>query len=112
MFGAHELFGRLQWSLPGDSVNQREPHGEDTAAPQWTNPAYDIGDLRVGLIGDDWQVDVFLNNITDTLAQYTDAPSAGDYGGGNLAEGREHSRTFYTNRPREFGVRFMKRWGD
>lgn len=112
LFGAHELFVRLQWSFTGDSVNQLEPAGEDTAAPQWTNPAYNIGDLRVGLMGDDWQVDVFLNNITDTRAQYTDSPSPGDYGGGNLAEGRDHSRTFYTNRPREFGVRFMKRWGD
>jgi iron complex outermembrane receptor protein len=111
-FGANEMFVRLQWSFTGDSVNILEPRGLDDQAPQWTNPAYNIGDLRVGFMGDTWQVDVFLNNITDTRGQYTDAPSQGDWAGGNLAEGREHSRTFYTNRPREFGVRFMKRWGD
>jgi outer membrane receptor protein involved in Fe transport len=109
-FGANELFVRLQWSFTGDSVSTLQPFGLDEATPQWTNPAYDIGDLRVGLIGDDWQVDFFLNNITDTRGQYTDDPSPGAYHGGNLAEGREHSRSFYTNRPREYGLRFTKRW--
>ena len=112
LFGAESMFVRLQWSFTGDSVNVLQPAGEDTAAPQWTNPAYNIGDLRVGVVGETWQVDMFLNNITDTRAQYTDAPSPGAYGGGNLAEGRDRSRTFYTNRPRELGVRFTKRWGD
>ncbi|MBT5219547.1 MAG: hypothetical protein HOM16_08690, partial [Woeseia sp.] len=112
LLGADEFFARLQWSFTGNSLNQLQPFGEDTAAPQWTNPAYNIGDLRVGLVGEDWQVDVYLNNITDTRAQYTDSPSPGAYGGGNLAEGRDHSRSFFVNRPREFGVRYMKRWGD
>jgi outer membrane receptor protein involved in Fe transport len=111
LFGANDMFIRLQWSFTGDSVNILEPRGLDDQAPQWTNPAYDIGDLRVGFVGEDWQVDVFLNNITDTRAQYTDSPSPGDYGGGNLAEGREHVRSFFVNRPREFGLRFTKRWG-
>lgn len=111
-FGADELFVRLQWSFTGDSVNILEPRGLDDQAPQWTNPGYDIGDLRVGFVGETWQVDVFLNNITDTRGQYTDSPSQGDWAAGNLAEGRPHSRTFYTNRPREFGMRFTKRWGD
>jgi outer membrane receptor protein involved in Fe transport len=110
-FGANEMFVRLQWSFTGDSVNILEPRGIDDQAPQWTNPAYNIGDIRVGLVGEDWQVDVFLNNITDERGQYTDSPSQGDWAGGNLEEDRPHSRTFFTNRPREFGVRFMKRWG-
>ena len=29
-----------------------------------------------------------------------------------LAEGREHHMNVFVNRPRELGVRFMKRWGD
>jgi len=87
-FGADELFVRLQWSFTGDSVNILQPRGIDDQAPQWTNPAYDIGDLRVGLVGETWQVDVFLNNITDTRGQYNDAPSQGDWAAGNLAEGR------------------------
>ena len=35
------------------------------------NPAYNIGDLRAGLVGDTWQVDVFVNNLTDERAIYT-----------------------------------------
>jgi len=112
LFGANDLFVRLQWSFTGDSTNTLQPAGLDDPNPQWTNPAYDIGDLRVGLVGDDWQVDVFLNNLTDTRGQYTDSPQPGQWTGGNVAEGRDRSRAFYTNRPREFGVRFMKRWGD
>lgn len=112
LFGANDLFVRLQWSFTGDSVNILQPAGLDEANPQWTNPAYDIGDLRVGLVGDDWQVDLFVNNLTDSRGQYTDSPQPGQWGGGNVAEGRDRSRSFYTNRPREFGVRFMKRWGD
>jgi outer membrane receptor protein involved in Fe transport len=112
LFGANDLFVRLQWSFTGDSLNVLQFAGLDEANPQWTNPAYDIGDLRVGLVGDDWQVDLFVNNLTDTRGQYTDSPQPGQWTGGNVAEGRDHSRSFYTNRPREFGVRFMKRWGD
>jgi outer membrane receptor protein involved in Fe transport len=111
-FGANDLFVRLQWSFTGDSTNMLQPAGLDEPNPQWTNPAYDIGDLRVGLVGEDWQVDLFVNNLTDTRGQYTDSPQPGQWTGGNVAEGRDRSRSFYTNRPREFGVRYMKRWGD
>jgi hypothetical protein len=31
---------------------------------------------------------------------------------GSVQDGRERHQTFYTNRPREFGIRYMKRWGD
>lgn len=110
-FGAEELFVRLQWSFTGDSVNTLQFRDENTANPQFTNPAYNIGDLRVGIIGEDWQVDLFVNNVTDTRGTYNDSPSPGDYGSGSIAEGRAHSRALFTNRPRELGVRFMKRWG-
>jgi len=112
LFGANDLFVRLQWSFTGDSTNMLQFAGLDEANPQWINPAYNIGDLRVGLVGDDWQVDLFVNNLTDTRGQYTDSPQPGQWSGGNVAEGRDRSRSFYTNRPREMGVRFMKRWGD
>ena len=112
LFGAYNMFVRLQWSFTGDSTNMLQPASLTDSNPQWTNPAYNIGDLRVGLVGDDWQVDVFVNNLTDTRGQYNDSPQPGQWGGGNVAEGRDRSRSFYTNRPREAGVRFMKRWGD
>jgi outer membrane receptor protein involved in Fe transport len=111
LLGAHDFFVRLQWSFTGDSLNRLQPLGLDTPTPQFLNPSYNIGDLRVGLVGDDWQVDLFLNNLTDERAIYT-------YGAGppimwaaaQLAEGRAHHQNAYVARPREFGVRFTKSW--
>ena len=111
-FGAERLFVRLQWSFTGDSTNTLQFTDENDPNPQFTNPAYDIGDIRVGIIGEDWQVDLFVNNVTDTRGQYNDSPSPYAWGSAQIAEGRDHSRSFYINRPREYGVRFMKRWGD
>jgi iron complex outermembrane receptor protein len=111
LLGAHDFFVRLQWSFTGDSLNRLQPLGLDTPTPQFLNPSYNIGDLRAGLVGDDWQVDLFLNNLTDERAIYT-------YGAGppimwaaaQLAEGRAHHQNAYVARPREFGVRFTKSW--
>jgi iron complex outermembrane receptor protein len=75
-------------------------------------PSYNIGDIRAGIVGDDWQVDVFVNNLTDERAQYM--IDGGDYfwGMAQTAENRPHLQRVWTNRPREFGVRFTTRWGD
>jgi outer membrane receptor protein involved in Fe transport len=111
--GAHDFFIRLQWSFTGDSLNRLDPFSPlDSPTPQFLNPSYNIGDIRAGLVGDDWQVDFFLNNLTDERAIYT-------YGAGppivwaaaQLAEGRAHHQNAYVARPREFGVRFTKSWG-
>jgi outer membrane receptor protein involved in Fe transport len=113
LLGANDFFVRAQWSFTGESLSRLEPLSLDTPAPQFVNPGYNIGDIRVGLVGDDWQVDVFVNNLTDERAIYSYAsgpPFA--WGAAQLAEGRAHHQDAYVNRPREFGVRFMKRWGD
>ncbi len=114
LLGADDFFVRLQWSFTGDSVSRLEPFSLDTSStPQFENPGYNIGDIRVGLVGDDWQVDVFVNNLTDERAIYS--YSSGPpivWQAAQLAEGRAHHQSAYVNRPREIGVRFMKRWGD
>lgn len=111
--GAGDLFVRLQWSFTGDSMSRLEPLSpETTSTPQWTNPSYNIGDLRAGLVGEDWQLDVFINNLTDERAIYS--YSSGPpivWPAGQIAEGRPHHLDAYVARPRELGVRFMKRWG-
>ena len=71
-----------------------------------------MGRLRAGLIGQDWQFDVFINNITDERATYTINTGQYEWAAAQLAEGRMHHQTLFTNRPLEFGVRYMKRWGD
>ena len=112
LFGSDEFFIRTQWSHTGDSVNLLEPLPPDHPNRQFTSDAFTIGDLRFGLAGEDWQADVFINNITDERALYTIRTGDYEWGAAQLAEGRMHHQTVFTNRPREVGVRFMKRWGD
>ncbi len=113
LFGADEFFMRTQWSYSGDNMSVLEPRSQlDEPNPQFTNPAYTIGDLRMGIIGEDWQFDVFVNNITDERAVYTTQDGMFEWGAAQMAEGRPHHQSLYTNRPREAGFRYMKRWGD
>jgi len=113
LFGAgNQAYVRTQWSYTGESFSTLEPRPETDPNPQFKNEAYTIGDLRVGLQGDSWEVALFVNNLTDERAQYTHEDGQFTWGQGNLAENRPHVLRIYTNRPREYGVRFMKRWGD
>ena len=113
LLGADNYFFRLQWSFTGDSLNRLEELSPlDSPNAQFVNPSYNIGDFRVGLVGGDWQVDVFVNNLTEEGASYTSGTGQYLWGAGNLGEGRAHHQNAYVNRPRELGMRFMKRWGD
>lgn len=112
LFGAQELFVRTQWSYTGDSFNVLEPRDLAHPNPRQNSPAYTIGDLRMGIVGQDWQFDVFVNNLTDERAQYTTATGMFEWAAASIQDGRPHHQTVYTNRPREFGIRYMKRWGD
>lgn len=112
LFGADDFFVRTQWSYTGDSLNILEPLPESNPNPQISNPSYTIGDLRAGLIGEDWQVDIFINNLADERAVYTHQTGLFEWGAASIAEGRAHHQTLFTNRPREIGIRYMKRWGD
>ena len=111
MFGGEDFFIRTQWSYVGSSVSVLEPRGTDDANPQFFNPSYTIGDLRMGFIGEDWQFDVFINNLTDETAIFTTQDGLFEWGAAQISEGRMHHQTVFTNRPREAGIRYMKRWG-
>ncbi len=111
-FNGSERFMRFQVSYTGESVNRLDPADpDDSPNPQFTNSAYAIADISAGVRGEDWQVSVFLNNITDERATYTIGTGIMEWGMANAAEGRDHVQRVYTNRPREFGVRFTKSWG-
>ena len=113
LFGNNNAFIRTQWSYNGDTVSIIEPISpEDGNNPQFTNSAYTIGDLRFGIQGDDWEASIFVNNLTDERADLTHADGQFDWGAQQIAEGREHHLRIFTNRPREYGIRYMKRWGD
>jgi outer membrane receptor protein involved in Fe transport len=111
-FGGTERFARLQVSYTGERVNILNPADPaDSPNPQFSLDAYTIADLSAGVRGDTWQVTLFLNNLTDERAVYTIDSSLFEWGMANVAEGRPHVQRLYTNRPREFGVRFTKSWG-
>jgi iron complex outermembrane receptor protein len=111
-----EAYVRLQWSYEGSRLSGITPtplvdaDGVFNKYPQFDDPSYNIGDLNVGVIGDDWEFSVFVNNITDQRAHYGHE-GYGGYSQGNTAEGREHVDYIYVNRPREIGVRFIKSFG-
>jgi outer membrane receptor protein involved in Fe transport len=111
--GQKEAFIRTQWSYTGDTYNILEPVSTaDDPNPQFKNDSYIIGDIRAGLQGDSWEVSVFLNNITDERAQYTNQSGLFEWGMASIQDGRSHLGSIYTNRPREIGIRFMKTWGE
>ncbi len=113
LFGAgNQAYIRTQWSYTGDSFNILEPDPDTVPNPQFTNEAYTIGDVRFGIEGEDWDVSVFVNNVADERAQYTYETGLFEWAAASAQDGRDHVARIYTNRPREFGFRYMKRWGD
>jgi len=112
MFGGEEFFIRTQWSYVGDSLNILDPRPVTHPNPQFTSPSYALGDLRFGLIAENWQFDVFVNNLTDERAVYTIEPELFQWVAAQTDEGRDHHEMRYVSRPREAGIRFMYRWGD
>jgi len=111
-----DAYARLQWSYSGDRIADLEntpfvnEDGSLNSLPTWTNPSYNIGDFSVGLKSDDWEISAFLNNITDERVIYAHGAQGG-YTQQNLDEGRMHVDTLYTNRPREYGIRFIRKFG-
>ncbi|GEM_PF-81599 len=106
-----EMFIRGQGSYVGKSHTKLVPAGLDTGNPSFTNDAYSLVDFRFGLTAPDgaWQIDVYVNNVTDERAQLTQGSNFG-YQWGRTGE-YDHWAQVYTVRPREFGVRFYTRWG-
>jgi len=85
-FGGEEVFARLQISYTGD--------------------------FRTGIRGPDWELSFFVNNLMDERASYSIGTGQMLWGASSVQDGRAHFQKSYVNRPREFGVRYMKRWGD
>jgi outer membrane receptor protein involved in Fe transport len=93
-----ELYVRAQYSWQDESRNQLEDLGADTTL----QPAYGIGDLKVGLRERDWLVEAFVNNVSDERAVIFNSPFFFDPFWGN--------QRVTTNRPREYGVRLAYFW--
>ena len=94
--GANEAFFRGSVAYTGDSVSTVQPEY------QFAQESYTLVDAKFGIIGDDWEMDLFVTNITDERADIAVNDWNFDwyFGRGNKI----------TNRPREIGIRFTKSW--
>jgi iron complex outermembrane receptor protein len=112
-FGGSAFYARLQWSYRGESNNiiENTPADGSSANPQLENSSSDIGDLLMGVRGDSWEVSAFVNNLTDERATYQTGSGAFEWGAATSVDGRGHTEKRYVNRPREYGVRIIKRFG-
>ena len=106
-----EMFIRGQASYSGETLTHLVPRDDTSSFPSFTNDAYTIADLRFGLVSadDGWQIDLFVNNITDERAQITQGGSGWQWG---RSGEYDRSHTVNTIRPREIGLRFSARWGN
>ena len=110
-----EMFTRLQVSHTGNSFNQlvSSQQFNNPASPLVKTPSYTITDFRVGLVMENgWQVDLFVNNLTDERAQYTEGFLFFELPWGNTQDGYSAIQRIYTNRPLEFGLRISKHWSE
>ena len=114
VMGSNEGFFQFQFSHTGKSLNQVQAFpvstvDEDTGAvslvntPQLTQEAYNWSSVRLGLVGGDWEANIFINNLTDERGQlYHDVSDFEPFFG---------RRRTSVIRPREYGIRFTKHWG-
>ncbi len=108
-----EMFIRGQYSYTGSSRNKLIPAGEDTNNPSFTNHSWSVADARIGLISTDgdWQLEFFVNNLADERAEVYHGTGNFEWQFSRTGEYDHYART-YTIRPREFGMRFFKAWGE
>jgi len=104
-----EMFLRGQYSYSGKTHTLLNYAGPDTRNPDFTNDAYSLLDLRLGLLSGKWSVDFFVNNVTDERAQITQGSTSYEWQWGRTGE-YEHWHKVYTVRPREYGIRFFTRF--
>jgi len=90
-FAGGHLYGRLQYSYTGNSLN-----GIDDAAT--LQPSYEIADFKVGFEAEDWEIYAYVDNFTNERAILFDQQSA-------------PPGTISINWPRTWGLGFSKSWG-
>ena len=91
------IYARAQYSYNGDGLNDLECNAPD-CSPHQTMDSYSITDLRLGIEGvdGDWELSLFVDNVTDEHAQ--------------LYKYEVPFGAITVNRPREYGITFMKKW--
>ncbi len=84
-------YAQLVWSYTGSSYSEIVP------STRFKQSSYSIANFRTGINRDNWGVDLFVNNLTDEVAQFYVHP-------------RNYEPTIVTNRPRSYGLRYWMRF--
>lgn len=84
-------YAQLIWSYTGGSYNEIVP------AERVHQNSYNIANFRAGINKGDWGVDLYVNNLTNEVAEFYVQP-------------RNYEPTVVTNRPRSYGLKFWKRY--
>jgi outer membrane receptor protein involved in Fe transport len=97
LFGGN-FYARLQYSYNGDALSDVECNAPANCDRHEVMKSYSIVDAKIGIEGadGDWEISLFVDNLTDEQAElyrFSLPPDA-----------------ITVNRPREYGVRFMKKW--
>ena len=106
-----EMRLRAQYSYQGSSKNEIYDNPETSLTPTLNQASYDITDLRLSMVpgGAPWELEFFVNNVTDERAEIYQKTDKLTWGAFNSTQ-YEHWHQLYTNRPREYGMRFVYRW--
>jgi len=98
-------FGTFDIRLNGPAApNRPEGYGDPTITSFTFDPlmpAYDIGNIRLGVRGDDWEAALFVNNVNDEYARL----------GLDQERGRVARVGYLVNQPRTYGISFSKDFG-
>ncbi len=103
-----EMFIRAQHTHKGKTFNRLVG---STANPILENASYGITDLSAGILAHDdgWEFHFYINNLSDTRANYQNSTGTFDYPFSNSGAmgGAPYTnyQKLYTNRPMEFGAR-------
>ncbi len=117
-FGTEESYLQATYAFVGDSLNQiqkipipTENFDFGNNAPQVVQEAYNTADLKYGLVGATWEANIFVRNLTDERGQVFHDVS--DFEMFWVVDANERGRQRVSViRPREIGLRFIKRWGN
>lgn len=92
-FGIGDMpaYAQLSWSYNGSSWSEIVP------ASRYPQDSYNLVNFRTGINRDTWGVDLFVNNLTDEVAQIYVQP-------------RNYEPTVVTNRPRSYGLKYWMRF--
>jgi iron complex outermembrane receptor protein len=89
--GDMPAYAQLLWSYNGSSWSEIVPE------TRFKQSSYNIANFRTGIMKDTWGVDLYVNNLTDEVAEIYVHP-------------RNYEPTVVTNRPRSYGLRYWMRF--